>query len=216
MPRRKAKRAGLTSAVLAIALVATACGGNASVDDSATSVPDTSGAAAPPSAAALLEASADSCAAYLEFLGAQDGVALNAALADLFASVDEAELNAAILTVRDGTGPIGEVRAASDLLSAALVPACEDAYNSEVTPTATDQEAAQALTQALISGDRDAAGAVAWANVIAQFEPWEPVPDAVTPLEFEIDADLLTFEIDQGIEIDCLLGQGQIILCEFE
>jgi len=171
---------------------------------------------APPSTTAPLEVSSDSCAAYLEFLRAQDGVALNAALADLFASVDNAELTAAILTLRDGTGPILEVRAATDLLSATLIPACEDVYHSEVSPTATDQEAAQVLTQALSAGDRDAASAVAWTNVIAQFEPWEPAPDAARPLAFEVAGDLLTFEIEQGIEIDCLLGQGQIILCEFE
>lgn len=207
----------LRSALVAVALVATACGGTTAADDTAVIDETTnSSITAAPNTTVPLVVTGNACAAYLDFLGAQDGVELNAALADLFQTVDDSDLGAAILIMRDGTGPLTEVRAAADLLSGRLVPACENTYSSEVSPAATDQEAAQLLVDSLAVGDRDAARTVAWANVIAQFEPWDSLLESDGAPSFQIEADLLTFDIGEGIAIDCLLGQGQIILCEFE
>jgi len=199
----------LVRALVVVASVATACGGSSSTGDSAGDSTTTSSSTTVP-----LEVTTDTCTAYLEFLRAQDGVELNSALADLFRTVEYAELTAAILTLRDGTGPLAEVRSASDFLRGKLVPACEATFSAEVSAVGSNDEAAQLLVDAMGTGDRDMASAVAWANVVAQLEPWEPLT-AGSP-DFQVEADELTIEMEQGVVVFCVLGQGQIILCEIE
>lgn len=90
-----------------------------------------------------------------------------------------------------------------------VAPICRSRWDEDLVPAATDQDAVDGFFNALVEGDRSAAANVAPDDVIATFEPWEPI---------EPDPDLgpASLLYEGGGDFSMLLGPTLSVFCEVE
>lgn len=120
------------------------------------------------------------CDAYLAWLSAQDGAQFNTALGQIaeIAGDDAPQtVTEAIDTIGAADADVISVLEAQATLGDFVDPTCREAFDAGVVGLPEGGDVAAAFFEALRTGDRDFAATLAPADVIARFEPWEPLPE---------------------------------------
>jgi len=192
-------RARRTLLVLFAGAVALGCSGG---DDDASTAPAGDGEAATP---------ARFCDEYLDYLAEPSRENLDAVVA----AGDDPQVDelGAIIAEDDRTG---RVLAADRDLTDLARDRCTSEWVGAAQGGGDTAGAAQAFLDALLAGDEVGARNVAAANVIAAFEPWEPlVPDAEagTPALLTTGDRTFTLAIDAARLAECQVEGGVVIAC---
>ena len=157
------------------------------------------------------------CDAYLNYISAQDGAQLNTALGELRSQIDDEDVDAALDTIEQSSGDLGELADARNVLRAAVEPMCTEQWSAGVVPY-SDDDLAQVFYEAVLSGDRSVAAEVAPADVLAEFEPWEPIPadDSLgSPTLTENPDGSFNMLLGSTITVYCETQEGVVTLCGF-
>lgn len=161
------------------------------------------------------------CDTYLDYLGAQDVDDLVGALeslrdehADL---VPTAAAEAIEVLLTDQDADPGEVAGAVADLGTSMQEPCGDYFAERVTGADSDEDAARRFWAALLVGDREVAVPVAPLDVLAQFDPWEPLP-----LSDEVDAPAMSYAdrtmsmvLAPTVTVSCRVADGVVATCGF-
>lgn len=199
-------------AVLVVAAVSLAvgCADGAQPSTTSGSVEADTTTPAPTTAPAIPEDTAALCNGYLVLLRTGDDVPLRDAL-------DDPDLVDALDRTLSSEGEFEAIAQASRDLEEAILDRCADRYAANLEPASDDATALTMLMEAILAGDREAAEAVAWDNVVAQLEPWSPVssPGTGDTPGYTVDGSTATAVLGPAVTLSCRADGGVVVACAY-
>jgi len=153
------------------------------------------------------------CDSYLENLagGDTDGLAV------AFGSDAPAGVTAAIETLKAEDSDIELVWEAQADLADYVEPVCAQRWSRGVTGASDTVQAAETFFGAIVAGDPEAASELAPDNVVALFEPWEPIVSddpGLPQLTFSEAENSITMVLDPEASAFCSVADGVITSCD--
>lgn len=139
----------------------------------------------------------------------------------------EAELGAdapvgvsdAIDTLQDPDADIDDIFTAIDSIDGYVKPICRTRWDNDLEPAESNEEAVNLLFESIVAGEEAAVGGIAPDDVIAAFDPWEPLeddPDTGAPsLSYTVGEDSFNMLLAPTVTVFCEVDGGVITSCAF-